>query len=107
MCVKPIQYSCGSVKHVSLRDHEAMFLIHLRSDRDVCDCDRVMDVPRSMDRRCSACERQESTLLNSTEDGSETHGCAEELSGRNLYEAVAGESEDRQDHDNVHPCSDG
>src|SRR2546421_12268788 len=43
MCVVPISYSCGAISHRSLRDHEAGFLSQPRLE--VCDCDRVMNIP--------------------------------------------------------------
>jgi hypothetical protein len=95
MCVKPIQYSCGAVSHISLRDHEASFLSKPRPSRDVCDCDRVMNIPRFIGRRCNVCEEQEPLLLNSMEAESASEG-SEELSGRELSDAIAGEGEDKR-----------
>src|SRR3954447_7795164 len=56
MCVVPISFSCGAISHHSLRNHEAGFLSQPRLE--VCDCDRVMDVPTSMMARCPVCARQ-------------------------------------------------
>jgi hypothetical protein len=84
MCVKPIHFSCGAMSHMSLRNHEARFLINPRSARDVCSCDRVMDVPRLMARKCETCEKQKFTILDSIESRAGAHRNGEELSGHEL-----------------------
>jgi hypothetical protein len=86
MCVKPIQFSCGAVSHITLRDYEARFLTNPRPAHDACDCDRLMDAPRLMARKCETCERKTFTIPRSTEIRAGAH----ELTGRDWYEARGG-----------------
>src|SRR5271170_3276927 len=101
MCVVPISYSCGAISHCPLRDHEAGFLSQPRLE--VCDCDRVMDVPTSMMARCPVCARQAARQYREQGQAAGDYSGEDQQEEPLIHEAGAGEVEVSGGHDRVEP----
>src|SRR5438105_15593383 len=99
MCVVPISYSCGAISHASLRDHEAGFLSQPRLE--VCDCDRVMNVPTSMMARCPICARQAAKQYRERGQTAGDYSGEGQQEEPLIHEAGAGEVEVSGGHDRV------
>ena len=97
MCVVSISYSCGAISHRSLRDHEAGFLSQPRLE--VCDCDRVMNVPTSMMARCPICARQAAKQYRERGQTAGDYSGEGQQEEPLIHEAGAGEVEVSGEHD--------
>jgi hypothetical protein len=99
MCIVPISYNCGAISHRSLRDHEAGFLN--QPGLEVCNCDRVMDVPTSMMARCPVRARQAAKQYREQSQTAGDYSGEDQQEELLIHEAGAGEVEVSGGHDRV------